>query len=204
MICACGFLNFRNKGLQGFSSAFSPIRCGTPTLQTFILFRKAVLLVALNDKEKCFANEYIINKGNAYQAALSAGYSPNTARNASEWLIETLKNTEGKRHLPYKAELKAYIAEQVEKMESEKIADAKEVMEYLTSVMRGKSESEIVVVEGVGDGCSEARRMVKAPDEKEKLKAADSLAKILGIVNEKINVTGNIPVVIVDDVSEEE
>lgn len=159
--------------------------------------------MALNDKEKCFANEYIINKGNAYQAALSAGYAANTARNASEWLQETLKYSEGKRHLPFKPELRQYIDEQLEKMESEKVADAKEVMEYLTSVLRGKSESEIVVVEGVGDGCSEARRMMKAPDEKEKLKAADSLAKILGIANEKLTVTGNIPVVIVDDVGEE-
>lgn len=158
--------------------------------------------MALNDKEKCFANEYIINKGNAYQAALSAGYSVNTARNASEWLTETLTNTDSKRHLPFKPELKAYISEQVEKMESEKVADAKEVMEYLTSVMRGESQSEIVVIEGCGMGESVARKMMKNPDEKEKLKAADSLAKILGISKEKVDLTST-QVIIVDDVPDD-
>lgn len=157
--------------------------------------------MALNDKERCFANEYIINKGNAYRAALQAGYSPNTARNASEWLTETMKNSDSKRHLPYKPELKSYIDEQLGAMESAKVADAKEVMEYLTKVLRGESKSEIVVVEGVGDGMSEARRMMKAPDEKEKLKAADSLAKILGLNNEKLTLDVE-PVVIVNDLKE--
>ena len=158
--------------------------------------------MALNDKEKCFATEYIINKGNAYKAALSAGYSKNTARNASEWLQETLKNTDAKRHLPFKPELKQYIEEQVKQMESAKIADATEVMQYLTSVMRGESNSEIVVTEFCGDGISEARRMTKKPDEKEKLKAADSLAKILGISKEKVDLTAT-QVVLVDDVPED-
>ena len=30
--------------------------------------------MGLNEKEKLFAKEYVINKGNAYQAALKAGY----------------------------------------------------------------------------------------------------------------------------------
>ena len=156
----------------------------------------------MNDKEKCFANEYIINRGNAYKAALAAGYSKNTARNASEWLTETLINSESKRHLPYKPFLTEYIDEQLKKIESEKVADAREVMEYLTSVMRGESQSEIVVVEGQGDGYSEARRMMKNPDEKEKLKAADSLAKILGLSREKIDLNAN-QVVLIDTVPED-
>lgn len=156
----------------------------------------------LNSKEKSFATEYIINKGNAFQAALAAGYSRNTAKYAYEWLTETLLNSTKKRHLPFKSELKKYIDEQLEKIESEKIADAKEVMEYLTSVLRGESQSEIVVVEGIGDGCSEARTMQKAPDEKERLKAADSLAKILGISKEKLDVTTN-QVILVDSVPDD-
>ena len=159
-------------------------------------------MMALNDKEKCFANEYIINRGNAYQAALSAGYTKNTARNASEWLTESLTNSETKRHLPYKPYLRAYIDEQLAKIESEKVATAQEVMEYLTSVMRGESEAEIVVVEGAGDGYSEARHITKNPDEKEKLKAAESLAKILGLHREKIDLNAS-QVIIVDDVPED-
>lgn len=158
--------------------------------------------MALNDKEKCFANEYIINKGNAYQAALKAGYSKYTSKVAYQWLEEPKANSTEKRNLPFKPELKEYIDEQLKQMESEKIADAKEVMEYLTSVMRGESESEIVVVEGVGMGESRAKHIMKNPDEKERLKAADSLAKILGIAKEKIDVTAS-QVVLVDEVPED-
>lgn len=158
--------------------------------------------MALNDKEKGFANEYIINKGNAYQAALSAGYSKYTSKVAYQWLEEPKANSTEKRNLPFKPELKQYITEQLEKMESAKVADAKEVMEYLTSVLRGESQSEIVVIEGIGEGCSEARKMMKNPDEKERLKAADSLAKILGISKEKVDLTST-QVILVDDVPED-
>ena len=78
-------------------------------------------------------------------------------------------------------EIKAYIDEQLERIRSEKTAEAQEVMEYLTAVMRGDSESEVVVVEGCGDGCSEARRIKKAPDEKDRLKAAELLGKRYGL-----------------------
>ena len=44
-----------------------------------------------------------------------------------------------------------------------------------------ESKSEIVVVEGLGEGESEARRMEKAPDEKERLKAAELLGKRFGL-----------------------
>ena len=54
-------------------------------------------------------------------------------------------------------------------------------MEYFTSVMRGESRSEVVVVEGVGMGESRARRIMKAPDEKERLEAAKQLSKRYGL-----------------------
>ena len=158
--------------------------------------------MALNDKERCFATEYIINKGNAYQAALSAGYSKSTSKVAYQWLEEPKTNSTEKRNLPFKPELKAYIEEQVKKLESERVATAQEVMEYLTSVIRGESQSEIVVVEGCGDGFSEARRMLKNPDEKEKLKAATEMAKILGISKEKIDLNAT-QVILVDEVPED-
>lgn len=158
--------------------------------------------MALNDKEECFATEYIINKGNAYQAALSAGYKPKTAQHAYEWLNETLLNPTSKRHLPYKPELRKYIDEQIKKVESDKIVTAEEVMEYLTSVLRGESESEVVVVEGRGMGVSEAKLIKKKPDEKERIQAAREMAKILGISKEKLDITAS-QVMIVDDVPED-
>ena len=57
-------------------------------------------------------------------------------------------------------------SEQMEKIHNEKTADAQEVIEYLTSVLRGESTAQEIVVEGTGDGCSEARTMEKSPSEK--------------------------------------
>ena len=177
-------------------------QAGAESVCSFLFISERQVSVLLNDKERSFATEYIINKGNSYKAALAAGYSKNTAKHAYQWLEDTQLNPTINRKLPFKPELKKYIEEQVAKIESEKVADAKEVMEYLTSVLRGESQSEIVVVEGIGDGCSEARRMTKAPDEKERLKAAGELAKILGISKEKIDVTAN-QVILVDSVPDD-
>ena len=87
------------------------------------------------------------------------------------------------------ANLKNYINEELEKVQSKKVATVQEVMEYLTSVVRGESESEVVVIEGTGDGCSDARTMYKKPDEKEKLKAAELLGKRYGIFSEKMDLS---------------
>lgn len=81
------------------------------------------------------------------------------------------------------------------------IATDNEVIKYLTSVLRGETESEIVVVEGGGDGCSSARHISKSPDEKEKLKAAELLGKRYGLFKETLNVEIE-PVVIMNDLKE--
>ena len=154
----------------------------------FLFISERQVSVLLNDKERSFATEYIINKGNSYKAALAAGYSKYTAKVAYQWLEEPKPNSTEKRNLPFKPELKKYIEEQVAKIESEKVADAKEVMEYLTSVLRGESQSEIVVVEGIGEGCSEARTIMKEPSEKDRLKAAELLGKRYGLYTEKVEV----------------
>lgn len=112
----------------------------------------------MTEKQKRFCDEYLINL-NATQAAIRAGYSSKTAYSIGHQLMK--KDT-----------VKKYIDEQLDQIHSEKTADAREVLEYLTSVLRGESSAEVVVVEGVGEGCSEARRVKKAPDEKERLKAA--------------------------------
>lgn len=144
----------------------------------------------MTDKQRKFADEYLIdcNATRAYKAAYPKIKSDEAARvNGCKLLTNT--------------NIKAYIDEQLDKISSEKVADAKEVMEYLTSVMRGESSSEVVVVEGQGDGYSEARRMDKAPDEKERLKAAELLGKRYGIFTDKVNLEVE-PVVIVNDLKE--
>lgn len=90
----------------------------------------------------------------------------------------------------------AYIEEKLAEISSRKTADAKEVMEYLTSVMRGESKASVVVVEGYGEGCSEAKIIDKPPDEKERLKAAELLGKRFELFTNKVDVDGAIPVII--------
>lgn len=126
----------------------------------------------LTEKQKRFCDEYLIDC-NATRAAIRAGYSERTAYSIG---VENLR----------KPELKAYIDARLEEIHSAKTADAQEVMEYLTSVMRGESESEVVVVEGQGDGFSKARRMNKKPDEKERLKAAELLGKRFGMFSDRM------------------
>ena len=140
--------------------------------------------MALNDKQKLFYNEYLVDS-NATQAAIRAGYSKKTAYSQGQRL---LKHVEGKK----------YMTELMEEKESKLIADQDEVLKYLTAVLRGESRSSVVVVESTGDFMSEAREMQKAPDEKERLKAAELLGKRYSLFKEnvKLDVT---PVVIGGD-----
>ena len=128
--------------------------------------------MALNHKQKQFYKEWLID-ANAPQAAIRAGYSKKTAYSQGQRL---LKNVEGQK----------YLAELMAEKESELIASQDEVLKYLTSVMRGKRKSTEIVVEGIGDGCSEARIVLKEPSEKERLKAAELLGKRYGLYTDKI------------------
>ena len=66
------------------------------------------------------------------------------------------------------------------------IAKQDEVLRYLTSVMRGESTSEVVVVVGEGDGYSSAKRVSKNPDEKERTRAAELLGKRYGSFTDRV------------------
>lgn len=125
----------------------------------------------MTKKQKRFCDEYLIDL-NATQAAIRAGYSKKTAYSIG---VENLK----------KPDIKKYISERMAEKESALIADQNEVLRYLTAVMRGESRSSVVVVESTGDFTSAAREMEKAPDEKEKLKAAELLGKRYGIYTER-------------------
>ncbi len=137
----------------------------------------------MTEKQKKFADEYLIdlNATRAYRVAYPSVKKDETAAAAATRMLRNVK-------------VKNYIDEQLEKIHDEKTADAKEVMIYLTSVLRGESRSEEIVVEGCGEGCSEARAIKKAPSEKDKLKAAELLGKRFGIWSEKLNVDITLPV----------
>ena len=126
----------------------------------------------LTEKQKRFCDEYLIDC-NATQAAIRAGYSE---KSASAIGLENLE----------KPLLKAYINARMEEKRKSTIATQDEVLAYLTSVLRGESQGTEVVVEGKGDGFSEAREFQKKPSEKERMKAAELLGKRYGTFVEKI------------------
>lgn len=142
----------------------------------------------MTPKQKRFCDEYLIDC-NAVEAAKRAGYKGETCKNASRWLDP---NSTQK----YNAEMHEYIQGKLEEMQSKTIADATEVMQYLTSVLRGEETEEVIVVEGMGDGCSRATTVDKAVGARDKLKAAELLAKRYGLLTDKIGVEGIVPVVI--------
>ena len=130
-------------------------------------------MAKMTAKQMRFCDEYLIDL-NATQAAIRAGYSEKTAGvMAAENLTKPI--------------IREYIDQRMKEKESELIADQDEVLKYLTSVLRGKSQSEVVVVENIGDFMSEARTMQKAPDEKERLKAAELLGKRYGLYKDTVN-----------------
>ena len=147
---------------------------------------KVVILIALTAKQKRFCDEYLVDL-NATQAAIRAGYSSRTAYSIG---IENLR----------KPELKNYIDKRMAEKESQLIADQNEVLKYLTSVLRGESQSTEIVVEGCGEGVSEARTIEKKPSEKDKLKAAELLGKRYGLYTEKIDIDATEMVTIINDI----
>nr|DAD73175.1 MAG TPA: Terminase small subunit [Myoviridae sp. ct25F5] len=132
-----------------------------------------MIVAKLTAKQQRFCDEYLVD-ANATAAAIRAGYSAKTAAViGAENLI--------------KPNIKNYISQRMAEKESQLIADQNEVLKYLTSVMRGESRSSVVVVENTGDFMSAAREMEKAPDEKERLKAAELLGKRYGLYTDKVD-----------------
>lgn len=144
----------------------------------------------LTAKQKRFCDEYLIDM-NITQAAIRAGYSKKTARVIGQQNLSKLA-------------VKNYINERMKEKEAELIADSDEVMRYLTSVLRGQSQSEVVVVENIGDYMSEARLIQKAPDEKERLKAAELLGKAHQIFVDKVEQTVDMDLNITVDYGDDE
>lgn len=138
----------------------------------------------LTAKQQRFCQEYLIDC-NATQAAIRAGYSKKSAHAIGD---ENLKK-------PVVAE---HIEALMDELKSKRMADGAEVIEYLTTVLRGESRSHVMVVEGQGEGVSQARSMKKPPDERERLKAAELLGKRHGIFSDKDS-SAPLPVVILND-----
>lgn len=134
-------------------------------------------------KQELFALEYIkdLNATRAYKEVYKNCKKDDAAYACASRLLSNAK-------------VKNFIDKEIEKIKSIKVADVEEVLEYLTKVMRGESQSSEIVVENIGDYMSEAREVKKAPSEKEKLKAAELIGKRYGIYTNKLNVKDEVKV----------
>ena len=103
--------------------------------------------MALTPKQQAFA-DYYIECGNATEAAKRAGYSEKTAYAIGN---ENLN----------KLEVSEYIAARMEEQTKKRVADANEVIEFYTAVMRGEVKDQLGLDASLSD----------------RLKAGDSLMK---------------------------
>ncbi|MCC4346976.1 terminase small subunit [Limosilactobacillus reuteri] len=116
----------------------------------------------LTAKQRLFADEYI-KSGNATQSYIKAGYSVKSEKVAGVNATRMLGN----------ARVKAYIDTKMAEIESHKIADAKEVLQFYTRVLR-KDETEPEKVMRP-DGSEEI--VDREPSLKDRLNAAKELMK---------------------------
>lgn len=103
--------------------------------------------VKMTVKQKRFCDEYLIC-GNAAEAARRAGYSEKTARAI------------GGENLTKPAILD-YIRQRQKQIESEKIADIAEIMQYLTAVMRGEVKDQFDLDPSLTERTKAAQELLK-------------------------------------------
>ena len=115
-----------------------------------------------------------------------------------DYYIETANATESAKRAGYSektaknigaenlTKLNFFIQEKLQEKEDKRIASQDEVLEYLTKVMRGEEKDQLGLDASLQD----------------RTKSAELLGKRYGTFKEKVDVNGNIPVVIQDDITE--
>lgn len=140
----------------------------------------------MNERQRRFADEYIIS-GNAMESATKAGYSENYAKAQSHKLLENVG-------------IKTYISERLAELQSKKVADQQEVLEYLTSVMRGEETEQTII--GVGELGQELTDIEVSA--KDRIKAAELLGKRYRLWTDKqeVEVQGTVVFANEDDIAD--
>ncbi|ABI21777.1 terminase small subunit [Staphylococcus epidermidis] len=120
-------------------------------------------MTKLNLKQQAFVDEYI-KTGTAYQSAIRAGYSEKYAKSSSHKLLENVG-------------IRAEIDRRMEKLKKDTIADQDEILQYLTSVLRGEVTDQELIPIGIGRGEMEVESLEKRSDTNARTKAAELLGK---------------------------
>ena len=165
-------------------------------------------MAKLTAKQKKFVEEYLIDL-NATQAAIRAGYSPNTAQEQSSRLLSNVM---------VKNEIDKAMAERSRRTginqdrvlrELAKIAfvNPNDVINFRDATVKMTSEENLAAIASIkvkkipGEYGDATEREVKLYD---KLRALDLLGRHLGMFKDKIEINGDMGVKIVDDIPDEE
>ena len=125
----------------------------------------------LTQRQIRFVQDFM-KSNNVTQAAIRSGYSKKTASVQGSRLLTNVKVAE-------------YVDAINERLESDKIADIQEVMEYLTSVMRGEAKDQFDLDASLS----------------ERTRAASELAKRLDVRAKTLNIEGVVN--IIDDIPDD-
>lgn len=148
----------------------------------FCVVRKDVIAL-LNPKQEAFCLHYA-KTGNATESYKKAGYQCKNDAVVAASAVRLLNQVK----------IKERLAELSDKMASEKIASIREVQERLTAILRGDLREEQVVVEGCGDGVSEATIVKREVQMKDRIKAGELLVKMQGGFDSRLQVELTVPV----------
>lgn len=121
----------------------------------------------MTPKQKAFA-DYYIQTGNATEAAKKAGYSKDTARQIG---AENLS----------KPSISAYIAERMGQQEKSRVADANEVIEFYTAVMRGEVKDQFGLDASLSDRINAGKELMKRHAVEDAAKMTDKVAVIIDV-----------------------
>lgn len=137
-----------------------------------------------NPKHQIFADEWLkdMNGTRAYKIAYPHIKKDNTAATNAGRLLRN-------------ADVKNYIEEKLEEMASERTATAQEVMEFLTSVMRGEITEPVTLLDG--DGYQKVVDL--RPSVQTRRAAAVDIGKRYALFTEKVDVDVK-SITFVDDV----
>lgn len=131
-------------------------------------------------RQERFCQEFA-KTGNATLSAINAGYSEKTANEQGARLLANVS-------------VKERIKELQGEIKNQNIMDARQMQEVLTSIIKQESQEEVIVVEGFGDGCSEAVTKLKTPSQADRIKAIQLLARMQGVLDSGNTVNICVPV----------
>lgn len=131
-------------------------------------------------RQERFCEEFIAS-GNATQSAINAGYSDKNAKTQGARLLMLDK-------------VKQRIRELQTEVKNDKILNAIQMQEVLTSIILQESEEEVIVVEGCGDGMSEAVTKTKTASNQDRIRAIQLLARMQGALDNTATVNVVLPV----------